>query len=103
MSIGKDADAERMARKELRRTRCLRRTASDNSARWTDGTAVYQVGRKSVSQSKNAVGSNRGVQTTVEPAANAVRSPEIKPCAWNNGSMFSSRSCDPSCKTAPAL
>ena len=64
---------------------------------------MYQVGRNSVSHSKKASGSKLGVHTTVDPAANAVSSPEIRPCAWNNGSTLSNRSTASSCNTAPAL
>ena len=66
--------------------------AADNSARWIGGTAVYQVGRNSVSQPKKAAASKPGVQTTLDPAANAVRTPEIRPCPWNRGSTFNNRS-----------
>ncbi len=64
---------------------------------------MYQVGRNSFSQPKNATGSNPGVQTTAEPATRGAKSPEIKPCAWDNGSTFSDRSRGPSCNTALAL
>src|SRR5262249_3903128 len=89
---GKDEEAERMSRKEDRWALCLRPSAADKTARWIAGTAVYQVGRNSVSQPKKASGSKPGVQTTLEPAANEARTPEIKPCPWNRGSTLSNRS-----------
>ena len=64
---------------------------------------MYQVGRNSVSQPKNAVGSKPGVQTTLEPAANAATRPEIKPCPWNRGSTLSNRSRDRSARLVPTL
>ena len=92
-----------MRRNECCWMSCLRRLAADNNARWIVGTAVYQVGRKSVSQPKKAAGSNPWVQTTLDPAANAASSPENRPCAWNRGRTFSNRSCDPSANVAPTL
>ena len=64
---------------------------------------MYQVGRNSVSQPKNAVALKPGVQTTLEPAASAARIPEIKPCPWKRGSTLSRRSRDPSSRLIPTL
>jgi hypothetical protein len=76
---GKVEEAERISRKEERCALRLYPSAADNTARWMAGTAVYQVGRNSVSHPKNAAGSKPKVQTTLEPAFNAARTPEIKP------------------------
>src|SRR5258708_8806598 len=67
------------------------------------GPAVYQVGRHSVSQPKNLVASKPGVQTTLEPAASAARTPEIKPCPWKRGNTLSNRSRGLRVRTAPTL
>ncbi|MGC2134823.1 MAG: hypothetical protein WA661_16385 [Xanthobacteraceae bacterium] len=64
---------------------------------------MYQVGRNSVSQPKNAAGSKPGVQTTLEPAASAAITPEIRPWPWNNGSTLSRRSRGSSAIAAPTL
>ena len=64
-----------MSRREDRCAACLAPSAADNTARWIAGTAVYQVGRNSFSQPKNAAASKPGVQTTLEPAANAADKP----------------------------
>src|SRR5262249_26266446 len=53
-SGARDEEAERISRKDDRWPLCLWRPAADNTARWIAGTAVYQVGRNSVSQSKKA-------------------------------------------------
>ena len=64
---------------------------------------MYQVGRNSFNQPKKAAASKPGVQTTLDPAANAASTPETKPCTWNRGSTFSNRSRGPSAKVAPTL
>ena len=96
-------DVTDFGRAEERRALRLWRGAADNSVRWIDGTAVYQVGRNSVIQSKKAAASKPGGQTTLDPAANAAMSPEMRPCPWNSGSTFSNRSSGASPKTAPTL
>ena len=40
---------------------------------------------------------------TLDPAANAESTPEIKPCPWKRGSTLSNRSCSRSFNTAPTL
>ena len=67
------------------------------------GTAVYQLGRNSLSHLKKDAASKPGVQITLEPAANAVSTPDMRPCAWKSGRTFSNRSSGRSAKTAPAL
>src|SRR5882757_3097018 len=98
-----DAEAERISRKEDCWVRFLRSPAVESNARWIVGTAVYHVGRNSLSQPKKEAASYPGAQITLEPAANAVSNPDIRPCAWNRGRTLSNRSRGASAKAAPAL
>src|SRR5262249_51470163 len=102
-SGGSVEEAERMSRNEMRRALFLWRAAADNTARWIAGTAVYQVGRNSLSQPKKASASKSGGQITLDPAANAATSPEMSPCTWNSGSTLSNRSRGQSAKVVPTL
>src|SRR5262249_26568985 len=67
------------------------------------GIALYQVGRNSLSQPKKAAASKPGVQTTLEPADNAARTPVISPSPWNRGNTLSKRSRGSRARGAPTL
>ena len=60
------------------------------------GTAVYQVGWKSLSQSKKRGAWNPGGQTTLPPAARLASTPATSPWMWNSGIKFRHRSLSPS-------
>ncbi len=65
------------------------------------GTALYQVGRASVSHWKKRNALKPGVQKTLPPAASDDSTAAIRPWMWNNGMMLRQRSFAVSSSVAP--
>jgi hypothetical protein len=70
---------------------------------WIVGTAVYQVGSNSVTQSKKARSSKPGVQTRLPPPASVASSAPTSPWMWNSGITFRQRSSGDSARCAAML